>query len=146
MKYKVSPKIQPASFVPNDSWTLFVGRRRVLRIERDGEHPQMWRVQWPDGALSDAVNLTRAKDAAEDFAEGLEARKIAHKSPLKLLGNFSWSRSPVAAIAWRAPETAPDGFFAQKPISATPPTRCSKKAVALPGGGLDRRSVRANQQ
>ena len=29
----------------------------------------MWRIAWPDGRLSDIVNLTRAKDAAEAISE-----------------------------------------------------------------------------
>jgi hypothetical protein len=75
---------------------LFVGKRKLLQIERDAKYPQMWRVRLSDGSLTDGVNLARAKDAALDIAEGIEARKNAHKSPLKLLANFSWSRPPVA--------------------------------------------------
>jgi hypothetical protein len=77
--------------------TLFVRRRKALQIERDSKYPQMWRVRLPDGTLTDMVNLTRAKDAALDIAEGIETRKTPHKSPLKSLGNFSWSWSPVAS-------------------------------------------------
>ena len=61
--------------------TLFVGKRRALQIERDAKYPQMWRVKLPDGTLSDMVNLARAKEAAMDIAEGIEARKRPHKSP-----------------------------------------------------------------
>jgi hypothetical protein len=75
---------------------LFVNKRRVLQIERDAEYPQMWRVRWPDGSLGDMVNLARAKDAAQDIAEGIEARKTPHKFPLKSLKFFWRSRSPVA--------------------------------------------------
>jgi hypothetical protein len=83
----------------DDFMTLHIGRRPVMRIERDSVYPQMWRVRRPDGSLSDMVNLTRAKDAALDVAEGIEGRKNPHKSPLKSLSNFSWSRSPIAPIA-----------------------------------------------
>jgi hypothetical protein len=83
--------------------TLFVGRRRVLQIERDAQYPQMWRVRLPDGGLSDMVNLTRAKEAALDIAEGIEARKTPHKSSLKSLKDFSWSRAPVAQTAAGVP-------------------------------------------
>lgn len=38
-------------------------------IERDATYPNMWRVRWPDGRLSDMVNLTRAKDAVARFVE-----------------------------------------------------------------------------
>jgi hypothetical protein len=76
---------------------LFINKRRVLQIERDAKYPQMWRVRLPDGSLSDMVNQARAKDAALDIAQGIEARKTPHKSPLKSFGIFSWSRPPVAA-------------------------------------------------
>jgi hypothetical protein len=33
-------------------------------IVPDEKYPQMWRVKYPDGRLSDMVNRTRAKDAA----------------------------------------------------------------------------------
>jgi hypothetical protein len=69
--------------------TLLVRHRPVLRVEPDVVNPQMWRVRHPDGGLSDITNLARAKDAALDLAEGIEARKTTHKSPLKSLTNFS---------------------------------------------------------
>ena len=33
-------------------------------IVPDAKYYKMWRIQWPDGSLSDMVNLSRAKDAA----------------------------------------------------------------------------------
>ena len=35
----------------------------------DSDWPGMWCIAWPDGRLSDLVNLTRAKDAAELISE-----------------------------------------------------------------------------
>jgi len=35
------------------------------QIQIDEKYPTMWRVRSPDGTLSDMVNLSRAKDAAE---------------------------------------------------------------------------------
>ena len=35
----------------------------------DAKYPSMWRIKWPDGHLSDMVNLSRAKDAAVAIAE-----------------------------------------------------------------------------
>ena len=89
----------------SDSVFLCVGKRRVLSIERDGKYPQMWRVLLPDGQLSDMANLTRIKDAALDIAEGIEARKNPHKSPLKLLNNFSWSRLKTEPSVSGLPKT-----------------------------------------
>jgi hypothetical protein len=40
-----------------------------MRIVRDQKYPNMWRIEFPDGKLSDMVNRTRAKDAA--MAHGL---------------------------------------------------------------------------
>lgn len=48
----------------NDLWS---SRKRMVSIERDGTYPDMWRIRWPDGSLSDMVNRTRAKDAAYNF-------------------------------------------------------------------------------
>ena len=39
--------------------------RTLISIERDSTYPNMWRVRRPNGTLSDMVNRTRAKDAAE---------------------------------------------------------------------------------
>jgi hypothetical protein len=47
---------------------LVYGRRTLLRIERDGIYPEMWRVRHPDGSLTDIVNRTRAKDVAVSIA------------------------------------------------------------------------------
>lgn len=39
-------------------------RKPLAHVVPDGKYPKMWRIQWPDGSLSDMVNLSRAKDAA----------------------------------------------------------------------------------
>jgi hypothetical protein len=39
-------------------------RRPLVLIVPDLAHPNMWRLAWPDGRVSDLVNLARAKDAA----------------------------------------------------------------------------------
>jgi hypothetical protein len=44
---------------------LYFGTRLSgYSIEPDKHYPQMWRVRYPNGSLSDMVNRTRAKDAA----------------------------------------------------------------------------------
>ena len=48
---------------------LHYGHRKLMRIVRDQKYPNMWRIEFPDGKLSDMVNRTRAKDAA--MAHGL---------------------------------------------------------------------------
>ena len=47
--------------------TLRSGRRAVATIEPDSKWPGMWRVRC-GGAMSDMVNLSRAKDAAISIA------------------------------------------------------------------------------
>jgi hypothetical protein len=37
--------------------------RKLLRIVPDQKYPQMWRVEQPNGSLTDLANRTRAKDA-----------------------------------------------------------------------------------
>jgi len=39
--------------------------RPLATVVPDEQWPGMWRIAWPDGHLSDMVNLSRAKDAAE---------------------------------------------------------------------------------
>jgi hypothetical protein len=61
----------PSSFLENFHrgalWKgsrLFFRGRVVASIVPDKQWPGMWRVQLPDGHLSDVVNRSRAKDAA----------------------------------------------------------------------------------
>ena len=46
----------------------------------DSVHHGMWRVQWPNGSLSDMTNLTRAKDAVACFMETEERRQRGRQS------------------------------------------------------------------
>jgi hypothetical protein len=43
-------------------------RTPIVTIVPDDRHPGMWRVQRPDGTLSDMVNRTWARDAARGLA------------------------------------------------------------------------------
>jgi hypothetical protein len=44
------------------------GRSPLAVVEPDAKYPFLYRIRYPDGHLSDMVNLTRAKDAACWFA------------------------------------------------------------------------------
>jgi hypothetical protein len=48
------------------TWNLYYLRRKtpVMRIVPDEKYDGMWRIHWPDGKISDMVNLSRARDAA----------------------------------------------------------------------------------
>jgi hypothetical protein len=47
-----------------DDRLMVRGRWSGARIVPDPKWPKMFRVEFPEGVLSDMVNLTRAKDAA----------------------------------------------------------------------------------
>ena len=49
---------------------LYHGNNRnpLLTVEPDSKYPGMYRIRFPEGGLSDMVNLTRAKDAAMALA------------------------------------------------------------------------------
>jgi len=49
----------------------------------------MWRVRWPDGRLSDMVNLSRANDAIASFIESLDRRLRGRQSQLEAAGSDS---------------------------------------------------------
>jgi hypothetical protein len=52
--------------------------RKLLRIVSDQKYPEMWRVERPDGSLTDMANRTWAKDAATAIALAfLNAREAA---------------------------------------------------------------------
>jgi len=64
---------------PHPQYALHYGgsAKTLALVIPDDIWPGMWRIAWPDGRLSDMVNLTRAKDAAEVLAE----RGPPHRNP-----------------------------------------------------------------
>ena len=60
-------------------------------ITPDTKYPSMWRVRYPDGSLSDIVNLTRARDGA-----GSPRRfKTAARAPARLRSRSLSPQSPT---------------------------------------------------
>jgi hypothetical protein len=53
------------------TYSLYYGSAQapVALVVPDSIYPNMYRIQWPDGRLSDLANLTRIKDAAEAISE-----------------------------------------------------------------------------
>ena len=51
------------------------------RVISDEIYPGMYRVRWPDGKLSDMVNLSRANDAAARFNESLDREYRGREKP-----------------------------------------------------------------
>jgi len=96
--------VQRTSQMPRLIYSLHRGRsqRALIRVIPDG---RLYRVEWPDVGISDLTNLTRAKDAAFQWAESkalVEDRKTNAARRLKSLNNFYWSSSPVAQNAAEA--------------------------------------------
>ena len=52
------------------SYALHYGRQAtpLCHVNPDDKYPSMYRIHWPDGEVSDMVNLSRAKDAASVLA------------------------------------------------------------------------------
>jgi hypothetical protein len=60
----------------------------------DDKWQGMWRVRWPDGRLSDMVNLTRAKDAIAAFMESVDRRRRGRQSQLEARGRVR-AQNPI---------------------------------------------------
>jgi hypothetical protein len=66
----------PSEFVFDDDAVVHRGRKTpVLRIVPDAKYPNMWRIEYPNGRLTDMVNRARAKDAALVLAARLESER-----------------------------------------------------------------------
>jgi hypothetical protein len=68
-------------------------KKTILSVEPDAVYPDMFRVHWPDGGISDMANLSRARDAATRFVETAERRKRvpaeAHRTPTVRLNQLA---------------------------------------------------------
>jgi hypothetical protein len=83
-----------------DGDELVYGRKTLLRIERDGVYPEMWRVRLPDGSLTDMVNRTRAKDAAVSIAlRFLEVSERLSEAPRTAPNEFEADRGPGSSFS-----------------------------------------------
>jgi hypothetical protein len=69
-----------------NGFTLTLGGRGrpLLEVVPDKTYAGMWRIQMPDGRLSDMVNLARAKDAALSIAvRTIHSQKQGGETPAK---------------------------------------------------------------
>src|SRR5262245_15074550 len=84
-------------------FVLYCGheRRPVAHVLPDPRWPGMWRVL-ADGRLSDIVNLSRAKDAAEAVAE----RGPPGRNRLRFRWDLERSKTPFSASPVRFPGQA----------------------------------------
>jgi hypothetical protein len=68
-------------------------KRPVAEVVPDEQWRGMWRIRWPDGALSDMGNISRIKDAA--FV-------IAQKGPPARDGSrLYWQNAPIGEARGR---------------------------------------------
>ena len=96
-------------------------RTKTARLIPDAVYPGMCRVRWPDGRVSDMVNLTRANDAIACYGETVERqRRGRHSHRNGRQGIFSMAfwpkqnssrlrRSIVTAITSATQATTPFG-------------------------------------
>jgi hypothetical protein len=84
-----------------DGFTLHHGRRiqAIVCVVQDSIYPNMWRVRFADGSISDMVNLTRAKDAGFTHALALLNQKTITRRA---------SGGPVARSSRRPAITLPE--------------------------------------
>jgi len=82
-------------------------------ITPDTKYPSMWRVRYPDGSLSDIVNLTRARDGARCLA-------------LAVL-NTRETRVAASPIA----QNAQGGTPKRSATQTSPPSKSQPKAIGL---------------
>ena len=84
--------------------------RPLAKIVPDSCWPDMWRIAWPDGQLSDMVNLSRAKDAAAVLAErgppAKDQRRLSWRVITPLGEALAASHSEVESL--EAPDCLPD--------------------------------------
>jgi hypothetical protein len=63
-------------------WRLIRSSRVVAVVTPDPRFPSMFQIKFPDGSISDIVNLTRAKDAALSLADAvLDGRIRGFQAP-----------------------------------------------------------------
>jgi hypothetical protein len=70
-------------------------KKPLASVRPDERRPTMWRVHWPDGRVSDMVNLSQALDAAVAIAE--------RGPPPRNRRRFHWE--------WDASKTAAEGAY-----------------------------------
>lgn len=75
------------------------GNKRLIGIEADPTYPGMWRVRLPGGQLSDMVNRTRAKNAAEIII-------LAHEWWRRWQGPAARASRPARATSGRRATTS----------------------------------------
>jgi len=92
-------KSAPAASAECPAFALRYGHARTPLVQAvpDAVYPEMWRLLWPDGQLSDLANLSRIKDAAIAICE----RGPPARNRLRLHWEINRSNSPRGAAPVR---------------------------------------------
>jgi hypothetical protein len=95
--------------MPSPIHTLHYGKSKkpLAWVKPDDRYPTMWRIHWPDGSISDMVNLSRACDAAMAIAERGPPPQRPRDRKM-----FHWIRD-----ASKQPPRAGDSAFDAAPLS-----------------------------
>jgi hypothetical protein len=89
-------------------YALHYGNARapLVRVVPDDIYPNMWRMIWPDGQVSDMTNLSRAKDAAAEICDRGPPRRDRRRFHWKI--DRSFLRHGGAKVFDRVPEHIAD--------------------------------------
>ena len=85
----------------------------LVEIVPDDTWPRLYRIQWPDIALSSPANLSRCCDAARAWAESeflKDHRKNGAARSLKSLNDFSWSSRRIEQAGQKVARTQKPHF------------------------------------
>jgi hypothetical protein len=96
---------------------LCFGQRAVVSIVPDDQYPTMWRVQQPDGTISDMVNKMRARDAARSIALSiLNRQETGAGRAITARIAIDARRAAISPSAW-LPRAAPAPQGSKPPLS-----------------------------
>ena len=90
-------------------WELVTAGRVVAKVVPDAVYAGMWRIDLGDGALSDMVNLTRAKEAAAMRADAIIRRRHLAAPPMRRNDPALTKEPRTSALALEASVTAEIG-------------------------------------
>jgi hypothetical protein len=104
-----SPEAKASPTTNQVAYYLYYGNSRapLARVLPHARYVGMWRIAWPDGRVSDIVNLARAKDAAMAWGE--------RNTPGKDRNRLGWKKKPR-----KTPVEAPSVRFSSQPAPTLP--------------------------
>jgi hypothetical protein len=107
-------------------WKLICSGRVVATVEPDHRFSSMFRIKFPDGSISDMVNLARGKDAALSLADAaLDGRIRRSQAP-----RIAFSTEPAGVTSGRQSRRTNDARRSKSDVA--PRAESSKAKAALP--------------